>query len=139
MPPAGRTTDAARQTVFVCRKGFAQATTTLFMGLDELTADVEDSYSDLGEEVTVELDRETRNELAMLSVALEPEETDELLRRALHMFFQTAVDTGRLDFNLRSGHDATYDEYLSGMTFEDMTGGNQFPQAQQKDDRRYQF
>jgi len=25
------------------------------------------------------------------------------------------------------------------MTFEDMAGGNQFPQAQQKDDRRYQF
>jgi len=109
------------------------------MGLDELTADVENRYSDLGEEMTVELDRETRNELAMLSVALDPEETDELLRRALHMFFQTAVDTGRLDFNLRSGHDATYDEYLSGMTFEDMTGGNQFPQAQQNDDRRYQF
>ncbi len=109
------------------------------MGLDELTADVENRHSDLGEEVTVELDRETRNELAMLSVALDPDETDELLRRALHMFFQTAVDTGRLDFNLRSGHDATYDEYLSGMTFEDMTGGNQFPQAQQKDDRRYQF
>jgi hypothetical protein len=109
------------------------------MGLDELTADVEDSYSALGEEVTVELDRETRNELAMLSVALDPEEPDELLRRALHMFFQTAVDTGRLDFNLRSGHQVTYDEYLSGMSFEDMTGGSQFPQAQQKDDRRYQF
>ena len=109
------------------------------MGLDELTADVEDSYSELGEEVTVELDRETRNELAMLSVALDPEDTDELLRRALHMFFQTAVETGRLDFNLRSGHDATYDEYLSGMSFEDMAGGNQFPQAQQNDDRRYQF
>jgi hypothetical protein len=33
----------------------------------------------------------------------------------------------------------TYDEYLSGMTFEEMTGGQQFPQQQQKDDRRYQF
>jgi hypothetical protein len=109
------------------------------MGLDELSDDVEEEYAGLGDELSVALDRETRNELAMLSVALDPDETDELLRRALHMFFQTAVDTGRLDFNLRSGHDATYDEYLSGMTFEDMTGGNQFPQAQQKDDRRYQF
>ncbi|ERH08323.1 MAG: hypothetical protein J07HX64_00063 [halophilic archaeon J07HX64] len=109
------------------------------MGLDDLTADVEDSYSDLGEELDVDLDRETRNELAMLSVALDPEETDELLRRAVHMFFQTAVETGRLDFNLRTSHGVTYDEYLSDMTFEDMTGGNQFPQAQEKDDRRYQF
>lgn len=109
------------------------------MGLDELTADVEDSYSDLGEEVTIDLDRETRNELAMLSVALDPEDTDELVRRAVHMLFQTTVETGRLDFNLRNSHGVTYDEYLSGMTFEDMTGGNQFPQPQQNDDRRYQF
>jgi hypothetical protein len=25
------------------------------------------------------------------------------------------------------------------MTFDEMAGGNQFPQAQDKDDRRYQF
>lgn len=108
------------------------------MSLDDLTEDIEDGYSDLGEELTVTLDRETRNELAMLSVALEPEETDELVRRAIHMLFQTTVETGKLDFNLRRSHDVTYDEYLSGMTFEEMTGG-QFPQAQQNDDRRYQF
>ena len=35
------------------------------MGLDELTADVEAAYGDLGEEVSVELDAETRNELAI--------------------------------------------------------------------------
>jgi hypothetical protein len=109
------------------------------MGLDELNAEIEDSYSALDEELTVGLDRETRNELAMLSVALDPDETDELLRRALHMFFQTTVETGRLDFNLRRGHGVSYDEYLSGMTFDDMAGGNQFPQPQQNDDRRYQF
>ncbi len=109
------------------------------MGLDELSAEIEDSYSALDEELTVGLDRETRNELAMLSVALDPDETDELLRRALHMFFQTTVETGRLDFNLRRGHGVSYDEYLSGMTFDDMAGGNQFPQPQQNDDRRYQF
>jgi hypothetical protein len=108
------------------------------MSLDELTDDVRDRYGDLGDELGVDLDRETRNELAMLSVALEPEETDELVRRAVHMLFQTAVETGNLDFHLRSGYDATYDEYLSGMTFEEMTGG-EFPQPQQKDDRRYQF
>ncbi|MFT4944766.1 MAG: hypothetical protein ACI9K3_000703 [Halovenus sp.] len=109
------------------------------MGLDELSAEIEDSYSALDEELTVGLDRETRNELAMLSVALDPDETDELLRRALHMFFQTTIETGRLDFNLRRGHGVSYDEYLSGMTFDDMAGGNQFPQPQQNDDRRYQF
>jgi hypothetical protein len=109
------------------------------MSLDDLADDVEGRYSELGDQVTVDLDRETRNELAMLTVALEPEETDELLRRAIHMLFQTAVETGNLDFHLRSGYEATYDEYLTGMSFEEMTGGGQFPQAQQKDDRRYQF
>ncbi|MEF8782120.1 MAG: hypothetical protein V5A39_04115 [Haloarculaceae archaeon] len=109
------------------------------MSLEDLTEDVQDRYGDLGEDIAVNLDRETRNELAMLSVALEPEETDELVRRAVHMLFQTAVETGNLDFHLRSGYDATYDEYLSGMTFEEMTGGGQFPQPQQNDDRRYQF
>ena len=109
------------------------------MTLEELTADVEECYGDLGEELSVTLDGESRNELAMLSVALDPEEPDELVRRAIHLFFQTTVETGRLDFNLRRGHGATYDEYLSGMTFEEMTGGAQFPQAQQNDDRRYQF
>ncbi|MFB6311063.1 MAG: hypothetical protein ABEH64_07760 [Salinirussus sp.] len=109
------------------------------MTLDELSTDVEDRYSDLGESVSVSLDRETRNELAMLMTALEPEAPDELVRRAIHMLFQTAVETGTLDFHLRSGYDVTYDEYLSGMTFDEMTGGDLFPQAQQDDDRRYQF
>jgi hypothetical protein len=108
------------------------------MSLEELTDTVEEQYSDLGKELDVTLDRETRNELAMLAVALDPEETDELVRRAVHLLFQTTVETGKLDFNLRQSHDVTYDEYLSGMTFEEMTGG-QFPQAQQNEDRRYQF
>jgi len=108
------------------------------MSLDDLTADVEQQYSDLGESLDVDLDRETRNELAMLSVALDPEETDELVRRGIHMLFQTAVETGKLDFHLRSSHGVNYDEYLSGMTFEEMTGG-QFPQPEQNENRRYQF
>ncbi|WP_436935660.1 hypothetical protein [Halovenus marina] len=108
------------------------------MSLDDLSAAIGEQYSDLGEELTVSLDRETRNELAMLSVAMEPDDPDELVRRAVHMLFQTQVDTGKLDFHLRSGYDVTYDEYLSGMTFDEMTGG-QFPQQQQNDDRRYQF
>ena len=110
------------------------------MSLDDLQDDIEGEYSDLGDELGVSLDRETRNELAMLAAAFDPEETDEILRRAVHMLFQTAVETGNLDFHLRSEYDVTYDEYLSGMTFEEMTGGGQqFPQQQQKDDRRYQF
>ncbi|WP_340099760.1 hypothetical protein [Salinibaculum salinum] len=109
------------------------------MSLDDLNDDLQSQYSELGDELAVDLDRETRNELAMLTTALEPDGTDELLRRAVHMLFQTAVETGNLDFHLRSQYDTTYDEYLSGMTFEEMTGGNQFPQPQQNDDRRYQF
>ena len=109
------------------------------MTLDELQEELEANYTDIGEELSVSLDRETRNELAMLSVALKPDDTDELLRRAVHMLFQSAVERGTLDFHLRSAFDCTYDEYLSGMTFDEMAGGNRFPQAQDNDDRRYQF
>jgi hypothetical protein len=110
------------------------------MSLDDLQDDLEDGYSDLGDDVSVSLDRETRNELAMLEAAFDSEETDELLRRAVHMLFQRTVETGNLDFHLRSEYDVTYDEYLSGMTFDELqNGGQQFPQQQQKDDRRYQF
>lgn len=109
------------------------------MSLDELTSDVEDRYAELGDELHVDLDRETRNELAMLSVAMDPDNPDELIRRGIHMLFQTTVETGKLDFHLRSSHGVNYDEYLSGMTFDEMTGGTQFPQPQQNDDRRYQF
>ena len=109
------------------------------MSLDDLQDDIEAEFADVGEEMSVSLDRETRNELAMLNAAFDPDEPDELLRRAVHMLFQTAIETGNLDFHLRSAYDVTYDEYLSGMTYEEMTGGQQFPQAQQNDDRRYQF
>jgi len=108
------------------------------MSLEDLTDDVTERYAALGEEVPLSLDRETRNELAMLTVALDPEETDELLRRAVHMLFQTAVETGSLDFHLRSGYDVTYDEYLSGMTYDEMAGGPPTGGAAD-DDRRYQF
>jgi hypothetical protein len=109
------------------------------MSLEDLTEDVQDRYGDLGEDIAVNLDRETRNELAMLSVALEPEETDELVRRAVHMLFQTAVETGNLDFHLRSGYDATYDEYLIGVSMDTYEENMGFPQPDTNDDRRYQF
>ena len=114
------------------------------MSLDDLSEAVETRYTNLGDELPLQLDRETRNELALLTAALEPDETDELLRRAIHMLFQTTVDTGRLDFHLRSGYDVTYDEYLSGMTYDEMTGGmglsqqGQQPQGQE-DVQRYQY
>ncbi|MDQ2051332.1 hypothetical protein RBH26_12665 [Natronolimnohabitans sp. A-GB9] len=107
------------------------------MSLDDLNEDVTDVYGSLDEELTVSLDRETRNELALLETALEPEETDELVRRAIHMLFQSTIDTGKLDFQLRSAYDVTYDEYLTGMTFEEMTGADQYPTMD--DERRYQF
>jgi hypothetical protein len=108
------------------------------MSLDDLTDTVTDAYADLGEETSVSLDRETRNERAMLVAAYDPDDPDEILRRAVHELFQRAVETGNLDFHLRSGYDCTYDEYLSGMTYEDMAGGVQMPDRD-GNERRYQF
>jgi len=107
------------------------------MSLDDLNADVKDAYSGLGDELLVDLDRETRNELAMLSAAFDTEDESELVRRAVHALYRSTVDTGDLDFHLRQGYDVTYDEYLSGMTYEEMTGADQYPQRD--DERRYQM
>lgn len=109
------------------------------MGREELTTDVEETYQSLPTELTLALDEETRRELTMLQTALDEDDPESLLERAVHLFFQTTVDTGRLDFHLRSQYDVTYDEYLAGMSYEEMTGAAGFPQAQQNDDRRYQF
>ena len=107
------------------------------MSLDDLNEDITENYGALGDEVAVELDRETKNELAMLSAVFEAKGTDELVRRAVHLLFQSTVDRGNLDFHLRQGYDVTYDEYLSGMTYDEMTGASQYPQRD--DERRYQM
>jgi len=105
------------------------------MGLDELAADIEAAYREFGTELAVELDAETRNELAMLESAYGPEETDELVRRAIHGLFQSAVETGKLDFHLRSGYDVTYDEYLMDMSMDSYMD----TPPERDDTRRYQF
>jgi hypothetical protein len=104
------------------------------MSLDDLDAAVQDTYGDLGEELAVELDRETRNELAMLATAFEGD-AEELVRRGVHALFRTTVDTGDLDFHLRRGFDVTYDEYLAGVTYEEASGVEGYPERD--DDRRY--
>ncbi|WP_460921221.1 hypothetical protein [Salinarchaeum chitinilyticum] len=109
------------------------------MSLDDLTADVESTYDDLEGDLTLDLDEETRRELTMLQAALDADDSEEIVKRALHLFFQSTVESGRLDFHLRSTYDVTYDEYLSGMTYDEMTGADQFPQPAENDDRRYQF
>lgn len=110
------------------------------MSLDELTADVESAYGALDSTYEISLDRETRNELATLAAILDVDEPDELIRRAVHILFQTTVDTGQLDFQLRRSYDVTYDEYLAGMTYEEMTAGSiDFPTGSAEDARRYQF
>lgn len=106
------------------------------MSLDDLQTDVTDAYSSLDDEQTVELDRETKNELAMLA-AVFGSDVDELVQRGIHTLFRTTVDTGDLDFQLRCSYDVTYDEYLSGMTYDEMTGADQYPQRD--DERRYQM
>jgi hypothetical protein len=109
------------------------------MGLDDLSADIEETHSDLGEELDVDLDTETRNELAMLLNVYDPDDPDELIRRAVHMLFQSAVETGNLDFHLRSGYDVTYDEYLYAMSKDTLAQqGDGFP-AEDNNARRYQF
>jgi hypothetical protein len=107
------------------------------MSLDDLSSEIESTSANLGDELPVALDAETRTELAMLTTALGPDEPDEIVRRAVHLLFQRTVETGQLDFHLRAGFDVTYDEYLSGMTYEDMTGGYQPPSD--GNERRYQF
>lgn len=109
------------------------------MSLEDLTDEVQDAYADLDEELAVELDRETKNELAMLAAALDTDDESELLRRGIHLLFQTAVDTGQLDFHLRTEYDVTYEEYLSGVTYEEMTGGSVGAGPDDDDNRRYQF
>jgi hypothetical protein len=110
------------------------------MSLDNLGEDIESEYAAMGDSVATSLDRETRNELALLAAAYEPDDLDELVRRGVHMLFQTAVETGNLDFHLRSAYDVTYDEYLSGVTYEEMAGGAGAGGPPERDDtRRYQF
>jgi hypothetical protein len=104
------------------------------VSLDDLDADLESAYADLEGDLVVDVDRETRQQLAMLSAALGTDRVDELVRRAVHDLFRRTVDTGDLDFHLRSTYGVTYDEYLSGMTYDEMTGGG--PPAVD-DDRRY--
>jgi hypothetical protein len=106
------------------------------MSLDDLNDDVKEIYAALDDRRETELDRETKNELAMLS-AVFGTDVDEIIRRGVHTLFRTTVDTGDLDFNLRTAYDVTYDEYLAGMTYEEMTGQSQYPQLD--DDRRYQM
>jgi len=106
------------------------------MGLDDLDEDVRAAYSSLDEEQPVTLDRETRNELATLA-AVFGADADELVRRGVHALFRSSVDSGDLDFQLRRSYGVTYDEYLAGMTYEEMTGADQYPQRD--DERRYRM
>jgi len=105
------------------------------MTLDDLDADVHGTYGDLPEEFHLDLDRETQHELAMLATAFRTDDVGELVRRGVHELFRRTVDTGDLDFHLRTAYDVTYDEYLSGMTYDEMAGGNATPEPE--DDRRY--
>ncbi|MFB6109522.1 MAG: hypothetical protein ABEJ60_01430 [Halodesulfurarchaeum sp.] len=106
------------------------------MGLDELTSDVEAAYADL-EAADLALTDESKMELAMLQAAMGEPDTAALVDRAVHRLFQSTTETGKLDFHLRGNYDVTYDEYLSGMTYDEMAGGADLSGGD--DDRRYQF
>jgi len=104
------------------------------MTLDELTDDVDAAYGGLD---ALGIDREARTELALLTAALDPDDPADLLDRAVNLLFDSTIQSGKLDFHLRTHYDVTYDEYLSGMTYEEMTGGADLPQ--QDEQRRYQY
>jgi hypothetical protein len=72
----------------------------------------------------------------MLVAVLDADPGD-LVRRGVHALFRSTVDTAQLDFHLRGAYGVTYEEYLSGMTYDEMTGAAEFPQPD--DERRYQF
>ncbi|MFB6110906.1 MAG: hypothetical protein ABEJ35_00055 [Halobacteriaceae archaeon] len=108
------------------------------MGLETLQDDIGSVYSEFDDR-SVTLDDETKTELAMLVAALDPETPDALVRRGIHLLFQQTVDTGKLDFHLRNDYGVTYDEYLSGMTYDEMAGGPGRGQDLDEGDRRYQF
>lgn len=107
------------------------------MSLEAFSRAVDDRYRSIGSEVTVSLDERTRTELAVLAATFEPESMDDLVRRAVHLLTRDAIDRGDVDMVLRRRHDVTYDEYLAGMTYEEMAGENPKPAAD--DDRRYRF
>lgn len=116
---------------------FPSAVPAAGMSLDELTEDITDEYSALDDELAVSLDRETKNELAMLAAAFETDDPQELVRRGVHLLYRQTVDSGDLDFHLRSGYDVTYDEYLSGITYDEMTGDANLPSLD--DSNRYRM
>lgn len=107
------------------------------MSLDAFADAVDERYHDLGTDLTVALDEQTRTELALLLASFEPDSVDEVVRRAIHLLARDAVERGQVDLVLRRRHDVTYDEYLAGMTYDDMAG--QTPAPTDSDDRRYRF
>jgi len=107
------------------------------MSLDDLDDDVTAVYDDIDDRLSVGIDRESRHELAMLAAVFDTDDVDELVRRAVHRLFRSTVESGDLDFHLRQGYDVTYDEYLAGVTYDEMAGADQYPQRD--DERRYQM
>lgn len=107
------------------------------MSLPAFNEDLDSALASLDEEIEVSLDWQTRRELALLSAVYQPETVDEVVRRAIHLLTQDAVDRGSIDYHLRTRYDITYDEYLAGMTYEEMSHGT--PATSDEDDRRYRF
>ena len=91
------------------------------MGLDELDAQVERNRRALGDEITVPLDGQTRDELALLAAVLGTD-PDEVARRAVHEHLRVLLGNQILDAHLRQKYDVTYDEYLVGQEMEDFQG-----------------
>ena len=106
----------------------------MYMGLDELDAQVERNRRALDDEVRVPLDGQTRDELALLAAVLGTD-ADEVMRRAVHEHLRVLLGNQILDAHLRQKYDVTYDEYLVGQEMDDF-GGGQGGAGMREDDGR---
>jgi len=76
------------------------------MTLDDLTEDIEETYESL--DLGVDLDEGTRRELTMLLTALDEDDADDMLEEAVSLLFRSTVESGKLDFHLRSAYDVWF-------------------------------
>ena len=103
----------------------------MYMGLDELDAQVERNRRALDDALRVPLDGQTRDELALLAAILGTD-ADEVMRRAVHEHLRVLLGNQILDAHLRQKYDVTYDEYVVGQERDDL----QSAQGPRDDDGR---
>lgn len=108
------------------------------MELEALNEAITAAYERIEVDLDVAIDEQTRTELALLCAVYDTDDVDDIVRRAIHLFVQHALETGSVDLQLRQRYGLTYDEYLSGMTYDEMMDPV-FPAPPDDEERRYRF